>query len=132
MFSDNGSIAGQVKEVFPRGADKVLELVGTTTLKDSLRAAKQRGIVRMTGMVGNKWSFDDFSPMEIIPTAVSLTTYDGGAQDFMLTPLEELLEKIGAGQLPVHVGKVFRLDQIVDAHRGMEENKAGGKIAVLA
>jgi hypothetical protein len=30
------------------------------------------------------------------------------------------------------VGKVFRLDQIVDAHRCMEESKAGGKIVVLA
>jgi len=110
----------------------VLELVGTTTLADSLHCARQRGIVCMTGMVGNKWSFDDFSPMDIIPTAVCLTTYAGGAEDFMLTPLEELVEKIAAGRLPIHVGKVFSLDQIVDAHRCMEENKAGGKIVVLA
>ena len=119
-------------EVFPRGVDKVLELVGTTTLADSLRCARQRGIVCMTGMVGNKWSFNDFSPMDVIPTAVCLTTYDGGAEDFMLTPLEELVEKIATGQLPIQVGKVFRLDQIVDAHRCMEENKAGGKIVILA
>jgi NADPH:quinone reductase-like Zn-dependent oxidoreductase len=132
VFIDSGIIAQQVREVFPRGVDKVLELVGTTTLADSLRCAKQRGIVCMTGMVGNKWSFDEFSPMDVIPTAVCLTTYDGGAEDFMLTPLEELVEKIATGQLRIHVGKVFRLDQIVDAHRCLEENKAGGKIVVLA
>jgi NADPH:quinone reductase-like Zn-dependent oxidoreductase len=131
IFIDTGIIAKQVKEVFPRGVDKVLELVGTTTLADSLQCAKQRGIVCMTGMVGNQWSFDHFSPMEVIPTAVSLTTYDGGTEDFMLTPLEELLEKIAAGRLHVHIGKVFKLDQIVDAHRCMEENKAGGKIVVI-
>jgi NADPH:quinone reductase-like Zn-dependent oxidoreductase len=131
VFIDTGAIAKQVKEVFPRGVDKVLELVGTTTLADSLQCAKQRGIVCMTGMVGNQWSFDHFSPMEVIPTAVSLTTYDGGTEDFMLTPLEELVEKIAAGQLPVHIGKVFKLDEIVEAHRCMEENKAGGKIVVL-
>jgi NADPH:quinone reductase-like Zn-dependent oxidoreductase len=131
VFIDTGIIAKQVKEVFPRGVDKVLELVGTTTLADSLQCARQRGIVCMTGMVGNQWSFDHFNPMEVIPTAVSLTTYDGGTEDFMLTPLEELLEKIAAGQLPVHIGKVFKLDQIVEAHRCMEENKAGGKIVVL-
>jgi NADPH:quinone reductase-like Zn-dependent oxidoreductase len=132
VFVDSGSIAEQVQEVFPRGVDKVLELVGTTTLADSLRCARQRGIVCMTGIVGNKWSFDDFSPMDVIPTAVCLTTYAGGAEDFMLTPLEELVEKIAAGVVPIHVGKVFRLDQIVEAHRCMEENKAGGKIVVLA
>jgi len=131
VFIDAGAIAEQVKEVFPSGVDKVLELIGTTTLSDSLRCAKQRGIVCMTGMVGNKWSFDDFSPMEVIPTTVCLTTYDGGPEDFMLTPLEELVEQITASTLRVQVGRTFRLDDIVEAHRCMEENRAGGKIVVL-
>jgi NADPH:quinone reductase-like Zn-dependent oxidoreductase len=131
VFIDAGAIAEQVKEVFPSGVDKVLELIGTTTLGDSLRCAKQRGIVCMTGMVGNKWSFNDFSPMEVIPTSVCLTTYDGGPEDFMLTPLDELIEQVAAGTLRVQVGKVFKLDDIVEAHRSMEENRAGGKIVVL-
>jgi NADPH:quinone reductase-like Zn-dependent oxidoreductase len=131
VFIDTGSIAEQVKEVCSGGVDKVLELVGTTSLQDSLRCAKPRGIVCMTGMVGNKWSIDNFSPMDMIPTAVSLTTYDGGPEDFMRTPLEELIEQIAAGTLHVNVGKVFQLDEIAEAHRCMEENKAGGKIVVL-
>jgi NADPH:quinone reductase-like Zn-dependent oxidoreductase len=49
----------------------------------------------------------------------------------MRTPLEELIEQIAAGTLHVNVGKVFRLDEIAEAHRCMEENKAGGKIVVL-
>jgi NADPH:quinone reductase-like Zn-dependent oxidoreductase len=131
VFIDTGAIAEQVKEVFPSGVDKVLELIGTTTLGDSLHCAKQRGIVCMAGMVGNKWSFDDFSPMDVIPTSVCLTTYDGGPEDFMLTPLDELVEQVAAGTLPVQVGRVFKLDDIVKAHRCMEENRAGGKIVVL-
>ncbi len=85
----------------------------------------------MTGMVGNKWSIDDFSPMDEIPTAVNLTSYSGGAEDFMLMPLAELAEQIAAGALHVQIGKVFHLDEIVKAHRCMEENQAGGKIVVL-
>lgn len=131
VFIDSGSMAEQVREVCPGGVDKVLELVGTTTLLDSLRSTKQRGIVCMTGMVGNKWWFDKFSPMEAIPTAVNLTTYDGGPEDFMLTPLDELVEEISAGRLHIQIGQTFRLDDIVEAHRCMEENKAGGKIVVL-
>ena len=131
VFIDLGSIAEQVQEVCPGGVDKVLELVGTTTLLDLLRCAKQRGIVCMTGMVGNKWSFDNFSPMEAISTAVSLTTYDGGPEDFMLLRLAELLEQLASGSLHVQVARTFDLDEIVDAHRLMEENKAGGKIVVL-
>jgi len=131
VFIDTGSIAEQVKEVCPNGVDKVLELVGTTTLKDSLRCAKQRGIVCMTGIVDNKWSFDNFAPMDAIPTAVSLTTYAGESEDFMRTPIEDLAEQIAGGTLRVQVGKTFHLDEIVEAHRCMEENKAGGKIVVL-
>jgi len=131
IFIDTGAIASQVKEIFPSGVDKVLELIGTTTLSDSLRCAKQRGIVCMTGMVGNKWSFDDFSPMDVIPTSVCLTTYDGGPEDFMLTPLDELVEQVAARTLRVQIGRVFKLDDIVEAHRCMEENKASGKIVVL-
>ena len=48
-----------------------------------------------------------------------------------LTPLEELVEQVAAGTLRVQVGKISRLDDIVEAHRCMEENKAGGKIVVL-
>ena len=49
----------------------------------------------------------------------------------MLTPLEELVEQITASTLRVQVGRTFRLDDIVEAHRCMEENRAGGKIVVL-
>ena len=131
VFIDTGAIAEQVREISPPGADKVLELIGTVTLRDSLRCAKPSGIVCMTGMVGNKWSLPDFSPMEVIPTAVCLTTYDGGSEEFMLTPLDELTQQIAAGELHVQVGRVFHLDKIAEAHRCMEENKAGGKIVVL-
>ena len=34
---------------------QVLELVGTSTLEDSLQCTREHAIVCMTGMVGNKW-----------------------------------------------------------------------------
>ncbi|MDI1329528.1 zinc-binding alcohol dehydrogenase family protein [Pseudomonas sp.] len=131
VFVDNGNLAEQVKAVFPGGVDKVLELIGATTLRDSLRCARPGGTVCMTGMVSNEWAFKDFSPMDMVPTAVSLTTYAGDSDDFMATPLQDLIEQIVAGSLRVQVGQVFSLDDIVAAHRCMEENRAGGKIVVL-
>jgi NADPH:quinone reductase-like Zn-dependent oxidoreductase len=41
------------------------------------------------------------------------------------------VQQVAAGTLPVQIGRRFRLDQIVEAHRCMEENKAGGKIVVM-
>jgi NADPH:quinone reductase-like Zn-dependent oxidoreductase len=131
VFVDNGTVEAQVRQAFPSGVDKVLELIGVTTLEDSLRCCRQQGIVCMTGIVGNKWSFDNFAPMDAIPSAVCLTSYAGETEDFMAMPLQELVDQIARDKLKVQVGKVFALDQIVEAHRLMEENKAGGKIVVL-
>ncbi len=131
VFVDNGELAGSVREVFNGGVDRVLELVGTTTLLDSLHAAARHGVVCMTGMVGNKWDFDSFAPMEAIPTTVNLTTYAGEASDFMKTPLQEFVQEIEEGRTAIRIGKVFRLTEIVEAHRCMEENRAQGKIVVL-
>ncbi|TVY84872.1 Quinone oxidoreductase [Lachnellula suecica] len=127
VIIDDGAIAKKIAKKF----DKVLELVGTTTLEDSLQCVNEGGTVCMTGMVGNKWSLEDFSPMGSIPTAVNLTTYAGGPEDFIATPLEDLAGQIKAGKMKVQIGKVFHLNDIVEAHRVMEENKAGGKIVVL-
>jgi NADPH:quinone reductase-like Zn-dependent oxidoreductase len=128
---DSGTIAEEIGEVSPGGVDKVLELIGTTTLQDSLRCAKPGGVVCMTGIVGNQWSFENFSPMGVIPSTVRLTTYDGGVEEFMATPYDGLLDQVKAGTLRIPIGKTFPLADIVEAHRCMEDNKAGGKIVVL-
>lgn len=131
VFIDTGAIANDVKTRWDGGADKVLELVGTTTLADLLHCTREPAMVCLTGMVGNQWSFSDFSPMEVIPTGVGLTVYDGGIKDFMAMPMQALVEDVANGRLHVQVGRVFHLSEIVEAHRTMEANTAGGKIVVL-
>jgi NADPH:quinone reductase-like Zn-dependent oxidoreductase len=130
VFIDNRTIAGDVQSRIG-GAHKVLELIGATTLIDSLQCAREGGIVCMTGIVGNQWTLENFAPMDAIPTAVYLTSYAGDVEDFIATPFDELVKQIADGSLAVHVGKVFALDDIVEAHRLMESNAAGGKLVVL-
>ncbi len=131
IFIDSGAVAETVRKAAPEGFDKVLELIGVTTIPDSLQCTKTGGIVCMTGIVGNKWSFDDFAPMNIIPSAVALTVYTGESADFIAMPFQKLVDQVADGSLPIQIGKVFRLDQIVEAHQLMDSNKAGGKIVVL-
>lgn len=128
VIVDDGNVKDQVKD---GKFDKVLELIGTTTLKDSLQCAVDGGIVCMAGIVGNSWTFKDFSPMEAIPHTVCLTVYSGGPDEFMETPLNALLQQVEAGTMPIQIGRVFKIDQIVEAHDTMEKNLARGKIVVL-
>jgi NADPH:quinone reductase-like Zn-dependent oxidoreductase len=131
VIIDDGAIAPRVREQRPAGFDKVLELIGTITLNDSLLCAKQGGIVCMTGIVGDQWTMREFSPMAAIPSAVYLTSYGGDTAEFMRTPLNQLAQQVADGTLKIQIGRTFYLDQIVEAHRVMEENTAGGKIVVL-
>ncbi|RZI66270.1 MAG: NADPH:quinone reductase, partial [Pseudomonas sp.] len=131
FWLDDSDIALAVQTVWAGGADKVLELVGTATLADSLRAVREPGTVCMAGMVGDRWSMDRFAPMDVIPTGVSLTTYAGGVADFMAMPLQQLVDQVAEGKLPIASGPVFHIDDIVQAHRTMESNTARGKIVVL-
>ena len=49
----------------------------------------------------------------------------------MRMPLEDLVEQIAAGGMHIQIGKTFQLNEIVEAHRCMEGNKAGEKNVVL-
>ena len=83
VFIDSGTIAGDVHAAIPGGVDRVLELVGATTLLDSLRAVRRGGIVCMTGILGGEWVLKEFHPMGDVPTGVKLTSYAGERFRFM-------------------------------------------------
>lgn len=128
---DDGKVAEKVRVIWPHGADKVLDLVGTTTLEDSMQCAAKDGVVCMTGIAGNAWTLRDWNPMEGIPAGVYLTAYSGGTEEFAMTPLNSLARQVKDGELELKIGKVFDLNGIVDAHMLMEANNAMGKVVVL-
>ena len=82
-------------------------------------------------MVGNQWALKDFGPMNAIPHRCIVDPLLRRREDFMALPLQALVDRVAAGTVPVTVCRVFRLDEIVAAHRLMEQGGAGGKIVVL-
>ncbi|MBD1392524.1 zinc-binding alcohol dehydrogenase family protein [Mucilaginibacter glaciei] len=130
VIIDSGEIASKVREVYPTGVDKVLELIGTVTLKDSLASAAPGGSVCMTGMLAEKWSVADFAPMEFIPATVSLTVYDSGQVKAGKEHFQSFINDVESGAIKLSLGKVFNLADIQAAHQLMDSNRAGGKIVV--
>jgi len=131
VLIDDGTIVEQVQRIFPDGVDRVLELVGTTTLRDSLQCAKRGGIVCMTGILGNAWTLHEFAPMDDIPTGVKLTSYSGSAIDLAADRLQQFVDDVAAGREHVNLDRVFRFHEVPEAHRYMESNQATGKLVVL-
>ena len=111
--------------------NKVLELVGTSTLKDSLLCASRGGSACFTGMLSEQWSISNFAPMDYIPATVNLTVYDSGQVKMDRKNFQTFIDDVEAGKIKLNISRIFRLDEIVEAHRLMESNTVGGKIVVV-
>lgn len=131
VIVDNGEIYDEVMKKYPQGIDRVLELVGTTTLLDSLKILKRGGIACMTGGLGGGWELKNFSPMGDIPTAVKLTCYMGEVEDLTTELLQEYIERVEHGEMKVSIAKIFSFAELPDAHRLMDSNQSNGKIVVV-
>jgi NADPH2:quinone reductase len=128
---DAGAVAERVRASHPQGVDRVLELIGTTTLLDSLQCARPGGVVCMTGILGGQWELPSFRPMDHIPTAVRLTSYSGGAGDISREQLQQYVSMVEGGQLEIQRGPIWCFDQLPMAHQAMDENRANGKMVVV-
>jgi NADPH:quinone reductase-like Zn-dependent oxidoreductase len=130
VLIDDGDLAGQVRGIVPDGVDAALELVGTPTLPDTLRSVRIHGVVCFTGMLSNEWTVRDFYPIDYIPHGVRLTAYGGDANDLPSHVLQEFLDAVAARDAVVPIDRVYRFDQIAEAHAAMEADHATGKLVV--
>jgi NADPH:quinone reductase len=130
VLRDDGTIQSQARAIHPGGFDRVLELIGASTLLDSLRATRRGGIVCMTGMLGGEWIVPEFHPMGDVPTGVKLTSYSGESGDISAAQLQEYVGLVESGSLRLKLGPRFPFDKLPEAHALMDENRANGKIVV--
>ncbi|KAJ3479027.1 hypothetical protein NLG97_g8426 [Lecanicillium saksenae] len=128
VYIDDGNLASQIAagEQF----DKILELIGTKTLKDSILCLKPKGTVCMTGIQGGEWAFNDFSPITDLPQRRRLTSYGGDEFDFISMPWEELIAAVKDGKINIPI-RQFKLDQIQEIHEILESGGGGNKMVVV-
>lgn len=128
---DDGTVAAQVRALFPDGVDAALELVGTPTLPDTLAATRVHGTVCFTGMLSNEWLVRDFYPIGYLPTGVRLTAYGGEASDLPGAVLQRYLDRIASGEVTLGPVHTYPMDDIRRAHTDLEQGAKVGKLVVL-
>ncbi len=116
--------------------DAVLDLVGNSVLLDSLAMLRRGGRSCLAGWLGGLAPIDDFNPLLQMASGVYLTFFGSfvfGTPGFPLAdvPLAQVAADAAAGRLDIRPARVFRFDEIQEAHRLMEANQAGGKIVVV-
>jgi NADPH:quinone reductase-like Zn-dependent oxidoreductase len=130
VLIDDGHVAPKARAVDAAGVDVALELVGTPTLPDTLRAVRPHGVVCFTGLLSNEWKVKDFDPIEYLPRGVRLTAYGGESSDLTEEVFQEFLDAVAAGDAVVPIDHIYRFDEIVEAHRAIEAGTTKGKLVV--
>lgn len=130
---DTDIIQPAIRALVPEGVHAVLELVGTKTLLDSLQCVRPKGIVCYSGILGNEWVLPRFEPFLDIPSTVKLTTFSSETltAEHAREALQHVVDGVASGRYPVTIDRTFSLEDIVAAHRYMEENQATGKLVVV-
>ena len=109
--------------------DKVLELIGPATLKDTFAHMNEGGIVCSTGQLGGEWYLNDFDPIFELPANGYLTSFYSGNVDG--GRLQEMLNYIEEYRVNVRPERVFTLDQIPEAHAYLDSSRSFGKVVVV-
>lgn len=118
-----------------RGVDAVLDIVGNTTVLDSLALLRRGGQVCLVGFLGGGGPLA-LEPVFQIPSGRHLSVFASalvtGTPEFPLAeiPFQEIVAGVVAGTYQAKPARVFGFEDIREAHRLMESGEAGGKIVI--
>jgi NADPH:quinone reductase-like Zn-dependent oxidoreductase len=116
--------------------DAVLDLVGNSTILDSLDMLRRGGTACLAGWLGGLDPIGDFNPLLGMASGVNLNFFGSfvfGTPGFPLSdvPLADIARQVAEGKLEAKPTRVFSFDQIHEAHKVMESGEAGGKMVVV-
>lgn len=116
--------------------DAVLDLVGNSTIVDSLNMLKRGGRACLAGWLGGLEPLRDFNPLLQMASGVYLTFFGSfvfGTPGFPLSdvPLQDIARQVAEGKLQAKPSRIFKFEEIREAHRRMEANQANGKMVVV-
>lgn len=136
VLQEGPELSRRVRELYPAGADAVLDLVGNSTLLDSLQIVRRGGRVCEAGWLGGLAPIAEFNPLMQMPTGVQYSLFASfvfGTPEFPLSevPLQIIVDRVAQGAYKARPARVFRFEEIQEAHRLMESNQAKGKIVVV-
>jgi NADPH:quinone reductase len=131
---ESPTLAASIAET--KQIDAVLDLVGNSTILDSLDMLRRDGIACLAGWLGGLDPIGDFNPLLRMASGVNWSFFGSfvfGSPGFPLSdvPLQQIAAQVATGRLEAAPERVFSFDQIHEAHRIMEAGEAGGKMVVV-
>jgi NADPH:quinone reductase-like Zn-dependent oxidoreductase len=135
VLIETADLSRGVRERHQRGVDAVLDIVGNTTVRDSLAMLRRGGGACLVGFLGGGGPLS-VEPVFQIPSGRFLSVFASalvtGSAEFPLSeiPFQDIVDRVAAGTYKAKPARVFGLDDIQQAHRVIESGEAGGKLVV--
>ena len=129
----DGDVAPAARALLPDGVDGLCELVGPGALVETLHALAHGATACITGFLEGDWE-TAAAEAEAERLGVQLHRFASNVitRESYEGVFAEIVRAIEEGRYSVNIDRVFALDEIIEAHRYMEENRAAGKVVVLA
>jgi len=130
-------LSKQVRDLYPKGVDAVLDVIGNSTVLDSLAMARRGGRVCVVGLLDHVESIANFNPLFQMPHAgvhfSGFVSWSFGTPECPLSdvPMQAIVDHVAASAYKTKPAKVFRFEHIQEAHRLMDSSQAGGKLVVV-
>ncbi len=128
----DGDVTAAVHELLPDGVHGLFELIGPGPLAQALHALVPGGRACMTGFLEGDWETDAVEA-QAERLGVQLKRFGSNVidGDSYQGIFDEIVQALESGRYGVNLDRVFAMDEIADAHRYMEDNRAAGKVVVL-
>ena len=110
--------------------DRIFDLIGPAALRDTFAHTAEGGIICVTGLLGGKWTLDDFDPLEDLPANGYLTAFHSG--NVTERSLQEMLDYVKEHRVDCSPEKVFDLSEMAKAHEYLGSSHSFGKVVVMS
>lgn len=132
---DTGAIASEVRAAVPQGVDLALEVVGASTVRDTLKALRPFGHAVVIGLLGGAPVLESLDLMNELPQATRLSFFGSGMLGTPALPLSDapltwVTDRLASRDIPSLRVQTFDFDDVQRAHSLIESDRALGKLVV--
>lgn len=136
VIIESANLSDCIRESHPEGLDAALDIVGNTTILDSLAALRRGGTACEVGFLGGGGPLS-LEPVFQIPSGRNLTAFASalatGSSEFPISeiPFQAIVDHVADGTYKAAPARVISFDEIQNGHRMIEAGLANGKIVAV-
>lgn len=106
--------------------DGIIDMVGAITLEDSVKHLNQGGAVSIVGLLSGEWMINNFDSFDLAGKYVTCFDSTEVRQEWV----DEIFQLIAQHNLHIPIAKVFKLEEIREAHEYVMKSRKMGQVIV--